>query len=511
MNDPGSAVDRRVELRRDVRRRKRLHAVRRGNHRRGPGLDAKRVDAEQRAHRQRPARDEVLIRQVAVIGELRVRLFRRVDHAVLLHQDDVAAEQLAGEREQIGMRGEREERVVVDERTPRRQRVADGGHALGTAELLHLARHHAIESIAELGDGGGGEAARHDRVADQADAAGQRGRRRCSSAACSTMPYLDAVPSIALPATVTSVEQIVPCRHAREPRAAGARPRAADRADARPAAPSRPAPTSIEPDDRQLAEPARRRAVDRARAHSGPRAGRVGTQQAGGLARAKTDRAARPRARAAGRRDGSRPRDSAAAAVGRHRSRAAGTCRVRCGRPRHDHLERAERRRRRAGGLPRRAPRGRRVRARCAGANENTWSANSSSRPGRPPSGQTRTSMPSAASAPRSPRRNASGSAVCSMTFTDTTRSARRRPGRSAAVPCHRRRPGAAPCATLSADGSQPARRAAGQRSPSASSSDPLPQPTSSTRAGGRGTRLRDPLGILRLPARSRGSPGACA
>jgi hypothetical protein len=115
----------------------------------------------------------MLVRQIPVIRQLRVTLLRGIDHAVLLHQHDVAAEQFARQCQQRRVAGQREERIVVDERAARRERVADGRHPLRTAELLDLAGHHLIETAAEVGDVGGGEFAGQDGVAHEADAIGQ--------------------------------------------------------------------------------------------------------------------------------------------------------------------------------------------------------------------------------------------------------------------------------------------------------------------------------------------------
>ena len=76
------------------------------------------------------------------------------------------------------------------------------------------------------------------------------------------------------------------------------------------------------------------------------------------------------------------------------------------------------------------------------------------------------------------------GVVECSMTFTLTTTSTSRSAGRLDAVPCQTLQPAALACATASGDGSHPASVVDGHSSLSARSSDPLPQPTSSTDCG---------------------------
>jgi hypothetical protein len=93
----------------------------------------------------------VLVRQIAVIRQLGVLLMRRVDDAVLLHQDDVVAEQLAAQGEHFAVRGERDEGLIVGQRASCGERVADGGKTIG-AELVDLTLHHPVETTTEVGD-----------------------------------------------------------------------------------------------------------------------------------------------------------------------------------------------------------------------------------------------------------------------------------------------------------------------------------------------------------------------
>src|SRR6187549_1893592 len=108
-----------------------------------------------------------------------------------------------------------------------------------------------------------------------------------SAAACSTMPYPGALPPVALPATVTPRKQIVPRHHGGEPRAQAVRePRLVERAHSDEHGLGRS--DGVETDDRQIAEPPRRRTIDGARAHQVPGARGVAAQEPGGFARAET-------------------------------------------------------------------------------------------------------------------------------------------------------------------------------------------------------------------------------
>src|SRR5437867_9338865 len=107
-------------------------------------FSTKRINAEQGADRKRPRGHEMLVRQIAVVGGLRVSLLRRVDHPVLLHQYYVIAEQHTDEREERRIRRQPEEGSVLNERAAGGELVADLFETLA-AKLVRLFTKNLVE------------------------------------------------------------------------------------------------------------------------------------------------------------------------------------------------------------------------------------------------------------------------------------------------------------------------------------------------------------------------------
>jgi hypothetical protein len=113
----------------------------------------------------------MLVRKIAVIRRLMVRLPRRIDHPVLLHEHDILAEEMAADREHARVRRETQKDVIVSQRTAHGPFVADRRQPFDT-EFLSLTNERGVEALAEFGDLGGRESSVNSRVTDQANALG---------------------------------------------------------------------------------------------------------------------------------------------------------------------------------------------------------------------------------------------------------------------------------------------------------------------------------------------------